>query len=174
MKVTSVKHPLRAYTERLHPKGIPFSGSTYMKGSDFTQLQNSPYFCLLKYARAVKQKVWNEAEKREWDWGETLKIIFFSRPSHTLRAGELLFSGRCSLFFSPEKTDRCALNFQKVSRIGIKISFIKIAGVFGRGESTVAILAVRIDKRHAAGMELITLIMKKLCSGLSCFIINWK
>ena len=65
MKVTSVKHPLRAYTERLHPKGIPFSGSTYMKGSDFTQLQNSPYFCLLKYARAVKQKVWNEAEKRE-------------------------------------------------------------------------------------------------------------
>ena len=104
--------------------------------------------------------------------GRDAKNNFFSHPSHTLRAGELLFSGRCSLFFSPEKTDRCALNFQKASRIGIKISFIKIAGVFGRGESTVAILAVRIDKRHAAGMELITLIMKKLCSGLSCFIIN--
>ena len=26
------------------------------------QLQNSPYFCVFKYARAVKQKVWNEAE----------------------------------------------------------------------------------------------------------------
>ena len=104
--------------------------------------------------------------------GRDAKNNFFSHPLHTLRAGELLFSGRCSLFFSPEKTDRCALNFQKASRIGIKISFIKIAGVFGRGESTGAILAVRINKRHAAGMELITLIMKKLCSGLSCFIIN--
>ena len=27
-----------------------------------TRLQNSPYFCVFKYARAVKQKVWNEAE----------------------------------------------------------------------------------------------------------------
>ena len=58
--------------------------------------------------------------------------------------------------------------FEEASRIGIKISFIKIAGVFGRRESTGAILAVRINKRHAAGMELITLIMKKLYSWLSC------
>ena len=58
--------------------------------------------------------------------------------------------------------------FEEASRIGIKISFIKIAGVFGRGESTGAILAVRVNKRHAAGMALISLIMKKLCSGLSC------
>ena len=36
------------------------------------RLQNSPYFCAFKYARAVKQKVWNEAENRERDWGETL------------------------------------------------------------------------------------------------------
>ena len=36
--------------------------------------QNSPYFCVFKYARAVKQKVWNEAENRERDWGETLKV----------------------------------------------------------------------------------------------------
>ena len=28
------------------------------------RLQNSPYFCVFKYARAVKQKVWNEAENR--------------------------------------------------------------------------------------------------------------
>ena len=26
------------------------------------RLQNSPYFCLFKYVRAVEQKVWNEAE----------------------------------------------------------------------------------------------------------------
>ena len=32
-----------------------------------TRLQNSPYFCVFKYARAVKQKVWNEAENRERD-----------------------------------------------------------------------------------------------------------
>ena len=25
----------------------------------FSRLQNSPYFCVFKYARAVKQKVWN-------------------------------------------------------------------------------------------------------------------
>ena len=38
------------------------------------RLQNSPYFCVFKYARAVKQKVWNEVEKRERDWEETVKI----------------------------------------------------------------------------------------------------
>ena len=37
------------------------------------RLRNSPYFCVFKYARAVKQKVWNEAENRERNWGETLK-----------------------------------------------------------------------------------------------------
>ena len=36
-----------------------------------SRLQNSSYFCVFKYARAVKQKVWNEAENRERDWGET-------------------------------------------------------------------------------------------------------
>ena len=38
-----------------------------------SRLQNSPYFCVFKYARAVKKNVWNEAENRERDWGETLK-----------------------------------------------------------------------------------------------------
>ena len=33
------------------------------------RLQNSPYFWVFKYAGAVKQKVWNEAENREQDWG---------------------------------------------------------------------------------------------------------
>ena len=35
------------------------------------RLQNSLYFCVFKYAQAVKQKVWNKAENRERDWGET-------------------------------------------------------------------------------------------------------
>ena len=52
------------------------------------RLQNSPNFCVFKYAQAVKQKVWNEAENRERDWGETLKIRFFSLASHALRACE--------------------------------------------------------------------------------------
>ena len=47
-----------------------------------TRLQNSASFCLFKYPRAVKQKVWNEAENRDPDWGETL----FSLASHALRA----------------------------------------------------------------------------------------
>ena len=47
------------------------------------RLQNSPYFCVFKDARAVKQKVWNEAENRERDWGETLKIRFFFLSPHT-------------------------------------------------------------------------------------------
>ena len=42
------------------------------------RLQNSPYFCVFKYARAFKQKVWNEADNRERDWGETLNFFFLS------------------------------------------------------------------------------------------------
>ena len=49
-----------------------------------TRLQNSPYFSVFKYAR--KSNVWTEAENRERDWGETLKIRFFSLASHALRA----------------------------------------------------------------------------------------
>ena len=54
------------------------------------------------------------------------------------------------------------MNFEKASRIGIKISFIKIAGVLARGESTGAILAVRINKRHAAFHNEKTLFRVKL------------
>ena len=38
------------------------------------------------FAYSVKQKVWNEAENREQDWRETLKIR--SVASHALRACE--------------------------------------------------------------------------------------
>ena len=53
-----------------------------------SRLQNSPNFCVFKNARAVKQKVWNDAENRERDWGETLKIINNSLASHALRTCE--------------------------------------------------------------------------------------
>ena len=38
-------------------------------------MQNSPYFCVFKYARTIKQKVWNEAENRERDCAETLLLL---------------------------------------------------------------------------------------------------
>ena len=62
---------------------------SFVAATSSTRLQNSPNFCVFKNARAVKQKVWNEAENRERDWGETLKIrtvrfayVFFLSP-HT-------------------------------------------------------------------------------------------
>ena len=74
------------------------------------RLQNSPYFCVFKYARAVKQKVWNEAENRERDWGETLKRRFFlsclTREACAVRAHKTL-TPRVTDFFTDlkEKTD---------------------------------------------------------------------
>ena len=44
------------------------------------RLQHSPYFCVFKYARAVKQKVSSEAENRERDWGETLRACETRAP----------------------------------------------------------------------------------------------
>ena len=45
----------------------PTKGTKHMNdmGPTYDRLQNSPYFCVFKYARAVKQKVWNEAENRQ-------------------------------------------------------------------------------------------------------------
>ena len=45
-----------------------------VNGLFYFRLRNSLYFCVFKYAPAVKQNVWNKAENREQDWGETLKI----------------------------------------------------------------------------------------------------
>ena len=56
---------------------------SFVAATSSTRLQNSPNFCVFKNARAVKQKVWNEAENRERDWGETLKIRFFFLSPHT-------------------------------------------------------------------------------------------
>ena len=49
------------------------------------RMQNSPYFCVFKCAQAVEQKVWNDAENRGRDWGETLKIRYFLLPHTPVR-----------------------------------------------------------------------------------------
>ena len=87
--------PTVAYTGKLRRKRKPYLGFRYIKEWGFTcwsiwkgreiyhfgRLQNSPYFCVFKYARAVKQKVWNEAENRERDWGETLFFTDFEKKT---------------------------------------------------------------------------------------------
>ena len=71
-----------------------------------TRLQNSPYFCVLQYAREAKEKVWNEAENRDPVWGETLKI-FFSRltpcEARALRARKSLTPRFTDFFTDFEK-----------------------------------------------------------------------
>ena len=65
---------------------VPFGDNLYQHYSisektaipKMAKLQNSPYFCVFKYALAVKQRVWNEAKSRERNWGETL-FFFLSR-----------------------------------------------------------------------------------------------
>ena len=57
---------------RSYPHSSQFGGFLRVKNRlrvvpHFSRLQNSPYFCVFKYARAVTQKVWNEAENREGD-----------------------------------------------------------------------------------------------------------
>ena len=69
--------PLLCYSTRDHrppAQGVAVGTGAIEKKKKQRRLQNSPHFCVFKYARAVKQKVWNEAENRERDWGETLKI----------------------------------------------------------------------------------------------------
>ena len=53
------------------------------------KLQNSPYFCVLKYARAVKQKA-GARLKTESETGERrcFFLCVFSLASHALRACE--------------------------------------------------------------------------------------
>ena len=67
------------------------------------RLQHSPYFCVFKYARAVKQKVWNEVENRERDWGETLRACETRAP----RAHKTLTPRFTDFFTDFEKKTNC-------------------------------------------------------------------
>ena len=69
--------------------------------------KNSPYFCVFKYARAVKLKVWSEAENREQDWRETL----FSLASHAQDSYATLY--RFLYWFWEKKFLICSLNWFK-------------------------------------------------------------
>ena len=74
------------------------------RGGFIYRLQISPYFCVFKYARAGKQKVWNEAENRDRDWGETLKILASARA---LRAHKTLTPRFTDFFTDFEKKTDC-------------------------------------------------------------------
>ena len=70
------------------------------------RLQNSPYFCVFKYARAVKQKVWNEAENLERDLRR--ERVFFSRfRACEARARKTLTACFIDLFTDFEKKTDC-------------------------------------------------------------------
>ena len=75
---------------------------THSESCCINRVQNSPYFCVFKYPRAVKQKVWNEAENRERDWGERLRAC----ETRAVRARKTL-TLRFTDFFTDfeEKTD---------------------------------------------------------------------
>ena len=64
------------------------------------RLQNSPQFCVFKYARAVKQKVWNEAQNRERDWGESLARVRLLRLilRHALPTSSLILRKETDCF----------------------------------------------------------------------------
>ena len=93
--------------------------------ADKPRLQNSPYFYVFKHARAVKQKVCNEAENRERDWGESLFFSPFFLSPHTpvracearaLRARKTL-TLRFTVFFTDfEKKNRLSLQ-SKINRV---------------------------------------------------------
>ena len=64
----------------------------------FFRLQNSPYFCIFEYVRAVKQKVRNDAENGE---RETLTPLFTDIFSHFEKKKPTVLQSICSLkFFS--------------------------------------------------------------------------
>ena len=67
--------------------------------------KNSPYFCVFKYARAVEQKVWNEAENGEWDWGETLLILL----RHALPISLLILRKKPTVLQSKTKSGTSAI-----------------------------------------------------------------
>ena len=71
-----------------------------------SRLQNSPYFCVFKYVRAVKQKVWNEAENRDRDAKNTygrVRLVLFARVRllrHALPSSLLILRKKTRLFCS--------------------------------------------------------------------------
>ena len=114
---------LNKFSEGKYFNAFPVTSSYDQRDCCVTRLQNSLYFCVLKFAWTVKQKVWNEAENGERDWGETVQSQFLlaSHAPHTphgLRACEASAlrprktpTPRFTDFFTDfeKKTDRLAV-----------------------------------------------------------------
>ena len=82
----------------LRPQGcVAFSGES-IGYDDESRLQNSPYFCVFKYTRAVKQKVSNEAENRERDLAREASHVRLLR--HALPISLLILRKEKRLFCS--------------------------------------------------------------------------
>ena len=81
----------------------------FIANTFFTRLQNSPYFCVFKYARSrtVKQKVWNEAENRERDLRDYGRV----RLARCARARLLRHCSTISLLILRKKPDCFAVYF---------------------------------------------------------------
>ena len=80
----------------LPPQGcVAFSGES-IGYDDESRLQNSPYFCVFKYTRAVKQKVWNEAENRERDLARDVSHVRLLR--HALPISWLILRKKTDCF----------------------------------------------------------------------------
>ena len=68
--------------------------------SQSCRLQNSLYFWVFKYARVVKQKVWNEAENRERDLGRLARFSRVRLLRHALPISLLILRKKKRLFCS--------------------------------------------------------------------------
>ena len=78
-----------------------------------SRLQNNPHFCVFKYARAVKQKVWNEAENRERDWGVRLaRFAHIRLLRHALPISLLILRKKPTVLQSTSKAKKTIVDFR--------------------------------------------------------------
>ena len=64
------------YTDR-HFRFSPHSPTCSLKEHSEVRLQNSPYFSVFKFARAVKQKVWTRALRAEDSYATLYRFLYW-------------------------------------------------------------------------------------------------
>ena len=102
------------------PQGcVAFSGES-IGYDDESRLQNSPYFCVFKYTRAVKQKVWNEAENRERDLAKDASHVRLLR--HALPISLLILRKKPTVLQSMTKADHLHKVFELFSFYCLDVS----------------------------------------------------
>ena len=83
-----------------------------------------------------------------------------------------MFSSGWNLFFPQKKLIDL---FRRGVKIGTKLSpSILIVGVFGRGSPTDTSTDAFTTEHHSAGIELIILMRKNLCSGFTSLLISYE